>query len=103
LGDPSATNGAVQTNVQNIKKAWSNFGKNLRKNAKKTSLSKQISQDRASVQRLTKTRDQLVQQQASHAKVIGIDVAKSIEKIDQQIAKLQKEIDDNQAKLSTNV
>jgi DNA repair exonuclease SbcCD ATPase subunit len=103
LGDSSATNGAVQTNVQNIEKAWSNFGKNLRKNAKRTSLSKQISQDQASVQRLTKTRNQLAQQQASHAKVIGVNVAKSIEKIDQQIAKLQKEIDDNQAKLSTNV
>jgi len=100
LGDPKAAIGAVQTNVSNLSKAWSNFGKDLKSNAKKTKLSKEISNDRASIARLTATRERLVQQQKSSATVIGIDLQDAIDSIDKQIAKLEREISDNQLKLN---
>jgi hypothetical protein len=101
LGDPTAAVGAVQTNVANITKSWSDFGKNLKANTEKASLSKQISQDQASITRLTATRQQLVQQQQSSAVVIGVNLQKSIASIDKEIARLTQDIANNQTKLRT--
>jgi hypothetical protein len=101
LGDPKATSGAIQTNADNIAESWSQFGKNLRDNSSKAFLSKQISQDQLNIQRLTKRREQLIQQQQSSAVVIGVDVPKAIEQINQKIAELQKNVADNQTKLKT--
>jgi predicted nucleic acid-binding Zn-ribbon protein len=101
LGDPKATIGAAKTDTANISKAWSDFGQKLKSNTTKASLSKQISQDQASVSRLTSTRQQLVNQQNTHTTVIGPDLQKAIAKIDQEIARLNKNISDNQLKLGT--
>jgi len=106
LGDPKATLGAIQTNAQGISKAWSNFGNDLRKNSERSKLSTQISQDQASIQRLTATRDQLLRQQGAPSTTVvipGSSVSKIIESLNQQIAKLQQEVANNQARLSTNV
>jgi hypothetical protein len=101
LGDPEATDGAIETNANNITQAWSDFGKKLRSNTAKASLTKQISQDQASIARLTKTRERLVEQQQSSAVVIGINVPKAIESIDAQLVELRQNVLDNQTKLST--
>jgi len=100
LGDPKADVGAVQTNAEGISQAWSSFGKNLKANAEKTKLSKEISQDQASIARLTATRTQLVQQQNSSAVVIGVNLQNSIDTIDKEIEKLRREISRNQLKLN---
>lgn len=100
LGDPKAAAGAVQTNAQNIAKAWSTFGNSLKSDSEKKSLSTQISQDTASIARLTKTRDQLVAQKNAGVPVIGIDLSKQIDTVNSEIAKLQQQVSQNQAKLN---
>jgi len=102
LGDPEATSGAIGTNRDNISKSWEAFGKNLRSNAKKSSLTKEISQDQASIQRLTQTRERLVQQLESDAVVVGTDVPKAIESIDERIAELRQDVANKQLELRTN-
>lgn len=99
LGDATAAVGAVETNANNIAKAWSEFGAGLRSNAEKSSLSTQISQDQNSVARLTATRNQLESQKNSHTAVVGIDLQKQIDSLNKQISKLQQQILDNQNKL----
>jgi len=101
LGDPEAAVGAIKTNAENIQKSWKDFSKKLRENARRTSLTKQIERDQASIQRLTQTRDQLIQQQESSAVVVGINVPEAIASIDEQIADLRQRVDDNQAKIRT--
>lgn len=100
LGDPNAAVGSVQTNAQNIANAWNNFGKDLRANSEARALTTQISQDKASVARLTATRDQLIKQRDSKVVVIGVDVQAQIDSLSAQIVDLQKELAQNQAKLS---
>jgi hypothetical protein len=99
LGDPEATVGAFETNVANLDKSWREFGDRLRANAERTKVATQISQDRASIARLTNARDRLAQQQQSSV-VIGTDLSASIASLDEQIARLERDVANNQAKLS---
>lgn len=101
LGDPNATVGAVQTNASNIANAWNQFGDTLRGNTQRSSLSRQISQDQASIGRLTQTRNQLAQQLGSSAVVIGTNITEAIATIDSQLSTLQQNVAVNQQKLST--
>lgn len=100
LGDPNASIGAVQTNVANVSKAWSDFAQDLKGSAERRSLATKISQDQASIARLTATRDRLIKQRDSKVAVVGIDLQKQIDSITTQIAELQQEVAKNQAKLS---
>jgi hypothetical protein len=100
LGDPNASIGSIQTNTNNVAKAWSNFGQDLKSSSESRSLSTQVSQDKASIARLTATRDQLIKQQKSSGSVIGIDLQKQIDTISTQISTLQQQLANNQAKLN---
>lgn len=100
LGDPKAAAGAIQSNAGDIAKAWSTFGNSLRSDAEKKSLSTQIGQDSSSIARLTKTRDQLVAQKNSSVVVIGVDIDNQISTLNSEIAKLQQQVANNQAKLN---
>jgi hypothetical protein len=101
LGDASAAVGSAESNVNNLSKAWSDFSKDLRGDSAKRNLSTQISQDKASIARLTATRDQLIKQRDTNATVIGVDLQKQIDTLSQEIAKTQKQLLDNQTKLAT--
>jgi hypothetical protein len=101
VGDANAAVGSVQTNANNISKAWSDFGAGLRSNAEKANLSTQISQDQNSVARLTAARNQLEHEKNTSVSVVGIDLTRQIASIDKQIADLQAQIQNNRAKLST--
>jgi len=101
LGDQKAAIGAVQSSYRNLSKEWSDFSKDLRSDAVKRDLSTQISQDKASVARLTATRDQLIKERDTNVKIIGQDIQKRIDFLSGEIAKLQKQILDNQTKLAT--
>jgi hypothetical protein len=101
LGDPNASVGSVQTNASNVAKAWSNFGQSLKTSSESRAISTQISQDKASVSRLTATRDQLIKQRDSSTVVIGTDIQAQIDSISSQISNLQKQLASNQAKLNT--
>jgi hypothetical protein len=101
LGDASAAVGSAESNVNNLSKAWSDFSKDLRGDSAKRNLSTQISQDKASIARLTATRDQLIKQRDTNATVIGVDFQKQIDTLSQEIAKTQKQLLDNQTKLAT--
>ena len=100
LGDPNAAIGAVQTNVENVAKAWSNFAGELKSNAEKEALANQVGQTKANIARLTATRDQLIKQRDSSTVVIGVDLQKQIDAISQQIAEQQQALAKDQAKLS---
>lgn len=101
LGDPRAAAGAVNSNAENLAKSWEDFGNTLKNNSTRASLSKQVSQDQASIARLTATRDRLVQQRESSATVIGVDINASIDSVNKQIEKLRQDVQNNQTKLST--
>jgi len=100
LGDVKAAVGAVESNVQDLSKSWSNFSKDLQKETKKTALSKEISNDNASITRLTTQLNRLKKQQESHAVVIGVNIQDEIDSRNKQIAKLQQEVKDKQAQLA---
>ena len=100
LGDPNAAVGSAQSNVDSLGAAWSSFSKNLRSDGEKRALSTQISQDKASIARLTAARDQLIRQRDSATAVIGVDVEKQIDSLAAELAKLEQQVQQNQAKLS---
>ncbi len=100
LGDPKATVGAVETNVNNLSQQWSAFGKSLKSDTQKASLSQQIANDRNDINRLTAEVNQLKLQQ-KHASVIGVDVNKEIDSRNAQITKLERDLHDKQQQLST--
>jgi hypothetical protein len=101
LGDPRAAIGAAQSNVEGMSHAWSDFGRKLKSEAESKQRSTQIGQDKASIARLTASRDQLIKQRDSGATiVIGTDLQKQIDSFSTQIGDLEKRIAENQMKMS---
>jgi hypothetical protein len=101
LGDTTAIVGAVESNVENLKKSWSEFGDNLRSQAKKTKLSKEISNDTSEIKRINSQLDALKKQKRERAKIIGVDINNEIERREKEIARLQQDISNNETKLAT--
>lgn len=101
LGDPTADVGALETNVVGLSQAWSAYGDSLRASTEKASLARQISQDQASVVRLTATREQIVSVANSAAVLGGSSPQDTIATIDAQIETLQRDIAQNQTRLAT--
>lgn len=99
LGDPNAAIGSVQSNAKEISSAWSGFSQSLQTDSKNRALSTEVSQDRASIARLTSARDLLIKQRDSSTVVVG-DVQKQIDSMTTQISKLEQKLANNQAKLS---
>ena len=102
LGDPKATVGALQSNAKGLKKAWKDFGSDLKKNAEKTHLEKEIQSDKVSIIRLRKTREQLISQRDTSTVIKG-NVNQTIKKLDERIAKLEQNVADNQTKLTMSI
>ena len=97
LGDPVATALQGSSAASDLKKSFSDFGDNLKKKAQKASLSQEIANLKAQIDRLQKRLQEVQAQGANGSTTIGnTDTPESLQ---QQIASAQQDLTQKQAEL----
>jgi hypothetical protein len=95
LGDTSAIVGDISSAAGDVSKAWSTFGKKLQSNAATSKTTQELSVDKADLASLQAERANLVASKGSKSVQISL-----FGSIDDQIARLDKQIADKQQKIS---
>lgn len=98
LGDPVATAQQANSAAKDIKKSFSDFGDNLKKNTKKAELGQEIANLKGKIDRLTKRLDAVnAQNKPGNVTVGNTDSKESLEK---QLAEAQQSLAHKQAELA---